>query len=95
MHRNKAVAVGAISLYAGHVVTGRISRFTYGTVHHVSYEPLNPEHVKREHKTFLDASGDRRVPGYFDIMLLGVCHLPPFLSVVLDVLIIYRRVLRF
>ena len=89
-HRGKVVVVGAVSYYVGHLMPGWISRFTYDATPHVSHEPLNPEHVKRER----DASGDRRVPGDFDIMPLGVCHRPLFLLVVLDVLSIYRRKLK-
>ena len=73
-HRNKAVAVGAVSYYVDHFVTGRISKFTYGTPWEVVYQPLDPEHVKREHKSYVDPLGDKRVPDGFATLLLRVCH---------------------
>ena len=79
-HRSKAVAFGAVSFYVDHSVTGRLSKFTYGITRHISYDPLNPEHVKREHSTFLDTSGGRRVPGYFETMVSRVCYPPHLLD---------------
>ena len=75
---NKAVAVGAVSFYLNHFVTGRISKFTYGTSFHTAYIPSDPDHVSREHKTFVDPAGEKRVPGRFDSMLLRVRHLSFF-----------------
>ena len=77
MDSNKAVAVGAVSFYLNHFVTGRISKFTYGTTYNTLYQPSDPEHVKREHKSYLNPVGEKRIPGYFDSMLLRVRH-PPF-----------------
>jgi len=75
-HSNKAVAVGAISFYVDHFVTGRISKFTYGVACNVSYRFINLEHRKREHLSFLNPAGKKRIPGYFETMLPRVCHSP-------------------
>jgi len=69
-HSNKAVAVGAVSYYVDHFVTGRIAKFTYGAPGNPLYQAHNPEHVRREHKSYLDPAGDRYVPGHFEAMLL-------------------------
>ena len=70
--RDKAFTIGAISYYVDHFVTGRISKFTYGVVGDVLYDPSNPEHVRRTHKTFTNTLGERRVPNHFDVMLTRV-----------------------
>ena len=80
MCRNKAVAVGAVSFYVDHFVTGRVSKFTYGVPCHIMYQPNNPEHIIRGYKSFLDAAGDRRIDGHFENMLSRVCHLSPFID---------------
>ena len=72
LHRNKAVAIGAISYYVDHFVTGRISKFTYGVPCSILYNASNPEHAKRSHKTYTDAMGDKRISGCFDTMLTKV-----------------------
>ena len=77
-HSNKAVAVGAVSFHVDRFVTGRISKFTYGTSHSIAYEPSNLEHVKRAYKSYLDPSGQKYIPDHFKSMLLRVRHsLPP------------------
>lgn len=68
-HSNKAVAVGAVSFRLDHFVTARIAKFTFGASCSRSYEPSNPEHVKRDRKTFLDLIGDKWVPDCFETML--------------------------
>jgi len=68
-HTNKAVAVGAVSFYVDHFVTGRISKFTYGVPGNTIYQAYNPEHVQREHKSYLDLAGERRIPDHFGAML--------------------------
>ena len=73
---NKAVAVGAVSYYLDNFVTGRISKFTYGASCDVHYQPSNLEHVRRGHKSYLNAAGDKLIPDYFQTMLLRVRHLP-------------------
>ena len=76
LRRNKAVAIGAISYYVDHFVTARISKFTYGVPCSARYCSSNPEHVKREHKAYIDATGNKRVPGCFNTMLTKVRHSP-------------------
>ena len=68
-HRNKAVAIGAVSYYVDHFVKGRISKFTYGVLGAIPYNPSNPQHARRIDKLRVDAVGGKRVPGYFDAML--------------------------
>jgi len=72
--RNKAVAIGAISYCVDRFVIGRISKFTYGVLSNTIFDPSNPEHVRRSHQSIVDAMGDRRIPGRFNIMLARVCH---------------------
>ena len=74
---NKAVAVGAISFYVDHFVTGRISKFTYGAACSAPYNFFNSEHRKREHLSFLNPAGERRIPDYFETMLPRVRYPPP------------------
>ena len=59
-HSNKAVAVGAVLFHVDHFVTRRIAKFTYGTQYRIIYQPFDPEHVKREWRSLLDAAGDKR-----------------------------------
>jgi hypothetical protein len=73
-HRNKAVAVGAVSYYVDHFVTGRISRFTYGAPCDIPYEPFNSEHVSRGNKSYFDPLRQQRVPNSFATLLSRVCH---------------------
>ena len=80
MHSNKAVAVGAVSSYVDHFVTGRIAKFTYGAPSSARYRRFDPEHVKREHKSYLDPAGDKQIPGHFQTMLMRVCHPPRFVD---------------
>ena len=81
MHRNKAVAIGAVSYYIDHFVTGRISKFTYGVLGNVVYDPYDPEHVLREHQSYVDAVGDTCIPNNFRTMLPRVCRAQPFLGI--------------
>jgi len=66
---NKAVAVGAISFYIDRSVRGRISKFAYGTPRIAPYNASDPEHLKREHKTYTDVLGAKYVHGAFGNML--------------------------
>ena len=77
---NKAVAVGAVSFYVDHFVTGRISKFTYGAPCHPFYRRSNPEHVRHNKESYLDPAGDRCVPGGFITMLSRVCYPPPLIG---------------
>lgn len=47
----------------------RISKFTYGVTGWVVYDHSNPEHVKRDRKSFVNAQGRKCIPGYFQTML--------------------------
>jgi len=78
-HSNKAVAVGAVSYYVDHFVTGRVSRFTYGTPCSHHYLAFDPEHVRRERKAYFDFLGRKLVSDGFIPLLLQVCC-PPTLS---------------
>ena len=72
INSNKAVAVGAISFYLDHFVAGRISKFTYGVPCSTIYRSFNPEHTKRKHKAYFDATGDKLLPDCFNTMLSRV-----------------------
>ena len=47
IHRSKAVSDGAVSFHLDHFVSTRVARFGYGTSCRISYNPGNPEHLKR------------------------------------------------
>ena len=66
------MAIGAVSYYVDHFVTGRLSKFTYGVPCSALYNPSNPEHVRRSHKSYVDGMGDKRVLGFFETMLTRV-----------------------
>jgi hypothetical protein len=74
---NKAVAIGAVSYYVDRFVAARISKFTYGISCNTTYQPSNPEHVRREHRSYVDPAGVKRIPGHFETILPRVRH-PPF-----------------
>ncbi|KAF9783759.1 hypothetical protein BJ322DRAFT_1109608 [Thelephora terrestris] len=69
MDTNKAVAIGAVSYYVDHFVTGRVSKFTYGVPCETQYNPSDPEHMRRAHRLTTDAMGTKRVTGGFRTML--------------------------
>ncbi|KAF9262587.1 hypothetical protein L218DRAFT_960047 [Marasmius fiardii PR-910] len=66
---NKAVADGAISFYLDHMVSARVSRFTYGIECIVFYQPSKPDHKKRSHTVYAKPSGKLALPGAFDTIL--------------------------
>jgi len=68
-HSNKAVAIGAISYYIDRFVTTRILKFTYGVPCVVAYSSFNIDHLRRAQKAYIDAAGDKCVPGHFVTML--------------------------
>jgi len=68
-YTNKAVAVGAVSYYVDHFVTGRISKFTYGVACNIAYRFYFPEHRRREPTSILNSAGEKRLPHYFETML--------------------------
>ena len=53
-------------------MTGRISKFTYGVFYSTLFDSSNPQHVRRSHKSFVNAMEEKRIPGRFDIMLTRV-----------------------
>ncbi|KAG1746342.1 hypothetical protein EDB19DRAFT_1848493 [Suillus lakei] len=69
-HVNKAVADGAVSCYIDHLVFYRVARFTYGIESFIPYDSQDPEHEVRQHKSFIDATGQLCVREYFEIILL-------------------------
>ncbi|KAF9783757.1 hypothetical protein BJ322DRAFT_877685 [Thelephora terrestris] len=69
MDTNKAVAIGAVSYYVDHFVTGRVSKFTYGVPCIIRYNPSDVEHSRRAHKLTTDAIGEKYVPDKFQTML--------------------------
>ncbi|KIK43050.1 hypothetical protein CY34DRAFT_804214 [Suillus luteus UH-Slu-Lm8-n1] len=69
-HANKAVADGAVSFYIDHLVSSRVARATYGTNCGTLYDSQDLEHLARQHKSYIDIAGDRRIPGYFQSILL-------------------------
>jgi hypothetical protein len=73
-HRNKAVALGAISYYVDNFVTGRISKFTYGVFYGAEFDSSDPEHIRRADKLYVDSLEQVWVPGHFDAMLTRVRH---------------------
>lgn len=66
---------GALSFYHDHFVRTRVSKFTYGTICAPLYDPTDPDHQKRVHKTYTAASGLCRVNDSFDIIIPKVCSL--------------------
>jgi len=76
VHRTKAVTVGAVSFYVDNFAKG-VSKSTYGVLCHIPYNPLDPEHIKREHNLRLNLAGDKKVPRCFEPMLSRVRYSPP------------------
>ncbi|KAG1746337.1 hypothetical protein EDB19DRAFT_1905800 [Suillus lakei] len=69
-HVNKAVADGAVLFYIDHLVSSRVARATYGIECFTPYDSQDPEHQVRQHKSFIDATGELCVPEYFESILL-------------------------
>lgn len=68
-HVNKAVADGAVSFFLDHFVGVRVSKHDYGIGIGIPFEPNNDEHRRRESQSFISLSGEKRLNGYFDIIL--------------------------
>ncbi|KAG1852748.1 hypothetical protein F4604DRAFT_1591916, partial [Suillus subluteus] len=49
---NKAIADGAVSFFIDHLVSSRVSRFTYGTEYSVPFNPFDVEHHVRQKEVF-------------------------------------------
>lgn len=69
-HVNKAVADGAVSFYIDHLVSSRVARTTYGTDCVTPYNSQDLEHLVRQHKSFIDITGSRLIPDYFQSILM-------------------------
>ncbi|KAF8966241.1 hypothetical protein BDZ97DRAFT_697700 [Flammula alnicola] len=48
---SKAVADGAVSFYLDHFVRNRVSKFTYGVLARVRYDPRNKDHRKQKERS--------------------------------------------
>ncbi|KAK2462939.1 hypothetical protein APHAL10511_005137 [Amanita phalloides] len=66
---NKAVAEGAILYKINHLVTSRVSKYTYGIESHKMFNPANPDHAYRASKCTEWPSGDIWVPSAFSCIL--------------------------
>ncbi|PFH48903.1 hypothetical protein AMATHDRAFT_5374 [Amanita thiersii Skay4041] len=66
---NKAVAEGAVSYHIDHFVSSRMAKYSYGIECCPLYNPSNPEHRSRQHRTFVVPSGERWVNGGFSTIL--------------------------
>jgi hypothetical protein len=69
---NKAVADGAVSYFIDHLVSSRVSRFTYGTECSVPFNPFDMEHRARQKDVFRSASGILALPRAFSSILTKV-----------------------
>ncbi|KAG1853391.1 hypothetical protein F4604DRAFT_2044473 [Suillus subluteus] len=61
-HCNKAIADGAVLYFIDHLVSSRVSRFTYGTECSIQFNPFDVEHHARQKETFRNASGILALP---------------------------------
>ncbi|KAG2129869.1 uncharacterized protein EDB93DRAFT_1095170 [Suillus bovinus] len=68
-HCNKAVADGAVSYFIDHLVSSRVTRFTYGTECSVPFNPFDMEHRARQKQVFRSASGILALPRAFSSIL--------------------------
>ncbi|KAF8632108.1 hypothetical protein AX15_002039 [Amanita polypyramis BW_CC] len=73
---SKAVAEGAISFHIKHLVTSRVSRYTYGTDYCPVFNPKHPDHVSRAHTCIVKPSGGRWIPNGFSRILLKDTEVP-------------------
>jgi len=69
LSRNKAVAFGAISHYVNHFVTGRLVKYTYGTIACVDFDESDPEHRRRLEKKKMSATGEFVLETFTPILL--------------------------
>lgn len=69
---DKAVAAGAISFHIDRFVKGRLSKFTYGVPCCTRYNHSDPEHAKRQDKTYINLLGNLFVKDAFKTMLSKV-----------------------
>jgi hypothetical protein len=69
VHRNKAVADGAVSFYLDHFVGVRVSKLSYGIDINSGYDPSNTEHARRSSTAYVALDGHTRIPNCFDVIL--------------------------
>lgn len=69
MHRNKAVADGAVSFKLDHVVTSRIAKMHYGVPEEQVFSVDNPDHMQRRNKVFVRDDGRTIVQNAFNVIL--------------------------
>lgn len=69
MERVKAVPEGAISFYLDHHVHARKAKFSIGVKLDCTYDPNNPEHVRRKHLVKDKGFGDKVIPDGFMVLL--------------------------
>lgn len=62
------MAVGSISYYLDHLLSGRLVRDTYGTLNSVEYDPSDPEHRNRSHRKYLGMSGEFQLDVFSSIV---------------------------
>ena len=72
IHRNKAVADGAVSYHIDHFVRSRVAKYSYGVEVNTAYDASNPEHLSRPHYVFTNLTGHKRIKGFFDVILRKV-----------------------
>ncbi|KAH9924775.1 uncharacterized protein B0H18DRAFT_1119791 [Fomitopsis serialis] len=65
---SKAVAEGALWFYLNHSVRARVARHTYGTGCVRQYNPLLPEHFRRQHLRYMRVDGRICIPSAFAIL---------------------------
>ncbi|KDR74253.1 hypothetical protein GALMADRAFT_250020 [Galerina marginata CBS 339.88] len=66
---NKAVSDGAVSFYLDHFVRTRVSKLSYGTTVTREFNPIYPDHKKREGEVFNSLDGTKRLKNGFDVIL--------------------------
>lgn len=62
-----------MSFYIDHCVRTRVSKFTYGQFSNTKFDPLNAEHQRRTHDTYVSLSGQKNIRNNFSIILPKVC----------------------
>ena len=75
LFRNKAASDGALSFYHDHLVDTRVSKIAHGAFCGIRFNPSDPDHQQRLHKTYTSATGERRIDGRFSVILPKVCFL--------------------
>lgn len=88
---NKAVADGAVSFFLDHFVGVRVSKHDYGIGIGIPFEPNNDEHRRRESQSFISLSGEKRLNGYFDIILAKVMKQVPLSLSLLNLIHCYSE----